>query len=267
MYTCLTRMIRATARLLCLRPLPLLIEAAMKKLLLLLSLVVPLVALAGPGEGISGSPSRVQAPVGVGVNPSPWLGSSVDVGSYAGMASATLNSYILSPAYQRADGNFVYKAAGRIAGFTISKAGGAITFGVAPTSTAGATVASLTTAMTISSTPSINIAAPLTSTKSCASGYTRLTPNYCRMTNVGSYVIAPSVAAGCTAVAAPAADAKTVKVALTDKEQAANVAGNDGRGTLEAWSDSGCSTSFQYSNLGYGNEFSEVSGVHTFATV
>jgi len=237
----------------------------MKKLLLLLSLVVPLVALAGPGEGISGSPSRLQAPVGVGVNPSPWLGSSVDVGSYAGMASDTLNSYFLSNAYKRADGNFVYKAAGRIAGFTISKAGGAITFGVAPTSTAGATVASLTTAMTISNTPSINIAAPLTSTKSCASGYTRLTANYCRMTNVGSYVLAPSVAAGCTAVAAPAADAKAVDVALSVIVQAANVAGNDGRGTLEAWSDSGCSTSFQFSNLGYGYEFSAVSGVHTFA--
>src|SRR3569833_325725 len=134
MFTCSMQMIRATARLLCLRPSLLLIEAVMKKLLLLLSLVVPLVALAGPGEGISGSPSRLQAPEGVGVNPSPWLGSSVDVGSYAGMASDTLNSYFLSNAYKRAEGNFVYKAAGRIAGFTISLVGGVFSFGVASSS-------------------------------------------------------------------------------------------------------------------------------------
>src|SRR3569833_4424185 len=85
------------------------------------------------------------------------------------------------------------------------------------------------------------------------------------MTKVGSYVLAPSVAAGCTAVAAPAADAKAVDDALSVIVQAANVAGNEGRGTLEAWSDSGCSTSFQFSNLRNGYEFSAVSGVHTFA--
>src|SRR3569833_3413374 len=173
MFTCSMQMIRATARLLCLRPSLLLIEAVMKKLPLLLSLVVPLAALAGPGEGISGSPSRLQAPVGVGVNPSPWLGSSVDVGSYAGMASDTLNSYFLSNAYTRADGNFVYKAAGRIAGFTKTKTNNTNTNSETPTTTTDTTVASLTTAMTISNTPSINIAAPLTSTKAGAAGGAR----------------------------------------------------------------------------------------------
>lgn len=95
------------------------------------------------------------------------------------------------------------------------------------------------------SASAINFDVSVTSTKACASGYTRLTPNYCAKSNPGTVALTTST---CTDVSPPAADATAIKFRTDITIQGSGTAGY-ATGGMTAYSDSGC-TSPLYSNMG-----------------
>jgi len=80
----------------------------------------------------------------------------------------------------------------------------------------------------------------ISSNKACASGYTRISPNYCQLTGTGSG--AALTASSCTTIAAPASDAKSVDYLLQLTAAAANVVGQVRYAQVVPYTSSGCST-------------------------
>lgn len=77
------------------------------------------------------------------------------------------------------------------------------------------------------------------SSKACASGYTRKTPNYCVK---DSRMFSGMTRDACTSVALPAGDVKALLVSLRANAYSANSAGQDRSATVDVFTDSGCST-------------------------
>lgn len=85
----------------------------------------------------------------------------------------------------------------------------------------------------------VNITDSLTSSKACASGYTRISPNYCTSdTPSASYSLTRDA---CTTITAPAADSKIISIQLSSAAKSNNGVLTRVT-TIASYNDSGCIT-------------------------
>jgi hypothetical protein len=107
-----------------------------------------------------------------------------------------------------------------------------------PSTTKAHTHTSAATGGTALSPVSIAMSGTLSSTKACASGYTRVAPNFCNKdVQAGSTSLTFST---CTSVADPSGDAKAIIFDISLIAVAANVHGNADRANVAAYSNTGC---------------------------